>query len=512
MQLHNTLYSFLLLLASVSTVLGAAVESYDVSQRDSESEATTGKLVFAHFMIGIVSDRTSAAAFDDDMKRAKSYGIDAFALNIGTDPYTDTQLGYAYESAANNGMKVFLSFDFNWWNPSDATGVGSKIAQYASRPAQLKINGKVFVSSFAGDGLNVDQVRSTAGVDLFMAPNFHPGQGDFSKLDGALNWMAWPNDGRNKAPEGGVVISVIDGDSSYRSTIGDKSLISPASPWFSTHFGAEVSYSKNWVFPGDFLWYQRWNDILALAPQFVEIETWNDYGESHYIGPLSSPHTDDGGSKWVNDMPHSGWLEMSKPFIAAYKAGSESVSNYITDEKLIYWYRPTPRNINCDSTDTTMGPANNASGNYFNGRPNGWETLSDSVFVVSLLKSPGTVTVNSGGTHYSYDAPAGAAAFSVPMGIGAQAFGLNRNGKIVFSDTSLKQIVTKCVCGIYNFNAYVGTVPAGASDPLGSDGLANFENGLKVACAAQPSLPASPPATVAIFATGTPTPAPTSHI
>lgn len=203
---------------------------------------------------------------------------------------------------------------------------------------------------------------------------------------------------------------------------------------------------------------------------------------------------------------------MSKPFIAAYKAGSESVSNYITDEKLIYWYRPTPRNINCDSTDTTMGPANNASGNYFNGRPNGWETLSDSVFVVSLLKSPGIVTVNSGGTHYSYNAPAGAAAFSVPMGIGAQAFGLTRNGKTIFSDTSLKQIVTKCICGIYNFNAYVGTVPAGASDPLGSDGLANFENGLKVPCAAQPSLPASPPATVAIFATGTPTPAPTSHI
>lgn len=30
------------------------------------------------------------------------------------DPYTDTQLGYAYQSAANNDMKVFISFDFNW--------------------------------------------------------------------------------------------------------------------------------------------------------------------------------------------------------------------------------------------------------------------------------------------------------------------------------------------------------------------------------------------------------------
>jgi hypothetical protein len=75
-----------------------------------------------------------------------------------------------------------------------------------------------------------------------------------------------------------------------------------ASGWFSTHFGAEVSYSKNWVFPGDELWFNRWNDILTLSPNFVEIVTWNDYGESHYVAPLASPHTDDGASKWVMDM------------------------------------------------------------------------------------------------------------------------------------------------------------------------------------------------------------------
>jgi len=78
--------------------------------------------------------------------------------------------------------------------------------------------------------------------------------------------------------------------------------IAAVSAWFSTHYGSEVTYSKNWVFPSDLLWYNRWMDILTLAPQYVEIITWNDYGESHYIGPLSSPHYDDGNSKWVNDM------------------------------------------------------------------------------------------------------------------------------------------------------------------------------------------------------------------
>lgn len=46
------------------------------------------------------------------MKRAKALGIDAFALNIGTDSYSDTQLDFAYESAANNDMKVFISFEY----------------------------------------------------------------------------------------------------------------------------------------------------------------------------------------------------------------------------------------------------------------------------------------------------------------------------------------------------------------------------------------------------------------
>jgi hypothetical protein len=125
------------------------------------------------------------------MTRAKALGIDAFALNIGLDSYTDTQLGFAYDSAAANGMKVFISFDFNFYHPSsDAAAVGKKIAQYASHPAQLKVDGKIFASSFIGDGLDVAAMRSAAGVPVFWAPNFHPGSGsDFSALDGAFNWM-----------------------------------------------------------------------------------------------------------------------------------------------------------------------------------------------------------------------------------------------------------------------------------------------------------------------------------
>lgn len=103
------------------------------------------------------------------MKRAKSLGIDAFALNIGVDPYTDRQLQFAYDSATQNSMKVFLSFDFNWWSIGQAWAIGQKIAQYASKPAQLMVDDKVFVSSFAGDGLDVATMRAAAGKPLFFA-------------------------------------------------------------------------------------------------------------------------------------------------------------------------------------------------------------------------------------------------------------------------------------------------------------------------------------------------------
>ncbi|TDZ29080.1 Mutanase [Colletotrichum spinosum] len=439
------------------------------------------RLVFCHFMVGIVGARSSAGEYDADMQHAKAAGIDAFALNIGVDPYSETQLGLAYQSAANNGMKVFISFDFNWFGTDEASRVGRMIAKYASLPAQLIVDGKVFASSFAGDGLDVAAMRSAAGVDVFWAPNFNPEFGtDFSALDGALNWLGWPNNGRNKAPDASGNVSVEQGDAEYISALAGRDYIAPVSPWFFTHFGPEVPYSKNWVFPSDFLWYDRWREILSLQPRFLEIVTWNDYGESHYVGRLDSPHGDDGNSKWVYGFPHNGWLDMAEPFIAAFHDGASDPKSYIKEDKIVYWFRPTLKGVNCDATDTTMDDANNSSGNYFKGRPAGWETMKDEVFVVTLLTQPASLTIKVGGTTKTVRAPAGAAKFSVGMTPGTVSFSLTRKGQTTLSGTAGMQILDYCPCGIYNFNPYVGTIPSGEPDELLPAGYASISAGLKV--------------------------------
>ena len=144
---------------------------------------------------------------------------------------------------------------------------------------------------------------------------------------------------------------------------------------------------------------------------------------------------------------------MAKPFIEAYKDGSNSVDSYIRNDSVIYWYRPQMKSADCHTTDNCMTPIPN-NRNYFVGPPDGHEQVSDNVFIVTLLTEEAHVTVQSGTNSQDFDAPAGASATFVPMGVGQQTFKVTRKNADVLSGTSLKDIIDGCVCGLYNFNAY----------------------------------------------------------
>jgi hypothetical protein len=82
------------------------------------------------------------------------------------------------------------------------------------------------------------------------------------------------------------------------------------------------------------------------------------------VGPYDTPHTDDGSSKWAKDMPHDAMLEFAKPYIAAFKTGSSTP--IFEREMLVYWHRPTLKNVECDATDNCGS------------KPEGWEVSHNS--------------------------------------------------------------------------------------------------------------------------------------
>ncbi|GMF73179.1 unnamed protein product [Aspergillus oryzae] len=166
-----------------------------------------------------------------------------------------------------------------------------------------------------------------------------------------------------------------------------------------------------------------------------------DYGESHYIGPYSANHSDDGSSQWAAGMPHDAWRNLYKPYIKAYKSGA--MAPIIEQDELVYWYRPTPKNVACTNDPLPQ--------------PNGVNMLHDSVFVATMLTKPATLTVTSGSNPpVSIEVPAGIVTSNISMGVGVQKFSVARGGQSIMSGQGGLEI--KDNCRHWNYNVYTGSV------------------------------------------------------
>ncbi|KAJ5478790.1 hypothetical protein N7530_004299 [Penicillium desertorum] len=383
------LFSAVAILAHILPALAAPTLDSELSSQSED------KYVFAHFMAGIVKDY-QLEDWKEDMTTAQSIGIDAFALNCASiDSYTPTQLALAYEAAEQVNFKVFISFDFAYWTNGDTEKITEYMKQYAGHPAQMQYKGAAVVSTFVGDSFNWDAVKQNTPHPIYALPNLQ---------DPA------------------------------EATTGPAKSADAVSPWFSTHFN-----TKNWVFVCENLPTLRWEQMLSLQPDLIEIITWNDFGESHYIGPYSAHHSDDGSSQWAVNMPHDGWRNLFKPYIAAYKSGSKAPT--VETDEVVYWYRPTPKGVVCTG-DTLSAPM-------------GADMLSDSIFIATMLTSPATLTVQSGN-----NAPVD---IEVPAGIvTSNSFKVARGGHTILSGQGGLDVKDSCVH--YNFNVYVGSITGGGGD------------------------------------------------
>lgn len=78
--------------------------------------------------------------------------------------------------------------------------------------------------------------------------------------DGLFSWAAWPH-GNTRKMDPGL-------DASYRHFLGNRPYMVAVSPWFYTNL---PTWNKNWAWKGDDLWNDRWNEILQIRPEYVQI-------------------------------------------------------------------------------------------------------------------------------------------------------------------------------------------------------------------------------------------------
>ena len=83
-----------------------------------------------------------------------------------------------------------------------------------------------------------------------------------------------------------------------------------------------IDASQNWYRRGEANLKYRFGQVLAMQPDFVELQTWNDAGESHYMGnSWPEPISGTAEGAYTENYNHTGYQEILPAFIKAYKAG-----------------------------------------------------------------------------------------------------------------------------------------------------------------------------------------------
>ncbi|GAB1517784.1 hypothetical protein RhiTH_000834 [Rhizoctonia solani] len=403
--------------------------------------------VFAHFMAQN-SYSYSQGDWANDINTAAGIGIDGFVLNLAGFDWEADRINKAYAAAEQRGsFSFFYSFDMGYsvWDISRMT---TQITAHASSPRTYRWNGKVLVSTYGGSDRGDafwSQLKTScadAGVQIVFAPAFTDYRnpdgasglvGKFSSIDGFFNWWSWPEDN-------GQLLTTVS-DLAFKNAIKQSRsgpYIMSVSPWQFKEMGG----TQNWVQLSDTLWDYRWKQAINdVKPDIVEIVTWNDYAESHYIGDINpNVYLDPTVSQYVNGFVHAPWRIVADYYIKWYKSGSAPA---VGKDQVVFWYRNHPKGVSCSQGD----------------RPRNSQYPVDAVFALALLTSPATVTLDIGSKHFQWNAPAGSSMGSVPFppeDTQIPYIQIIRNG-IKVKDGHGSTYVTNS-CPIYNFNPFVGVI------------------------------------------------------
>ncbi|KAK8069465.1 carbohydrate-binding module family 24 protein [Apiospora phragmitis] len=394
------------------------------------------KSVFAHYMVGNVASFSQADWAKDIQLAQDSEGV---------------------RGGRGAELQALLLLRLRGRGPWDKGVVTNYIKQYKTSPAYFLRDGRPLVSTFEGTGNTGDWPGIKSDTNAFFMPDYSSlgaqGAAAAPGVDGLFSWDAWPVGASDKS-------SQVDKD--YVSQLGGKPYMMPVSPWFFTNL---PNYNKNRLWRGDDLWYDRWQQVLDVNPDYVEIITWNDYGESHYIGPLYpalygvfGPNAGNAPYNYVEDMPHDGWRAFLPYIIQKYKMGSAPADK----EGLVTWYRTQPARA-CD----TGGTAGNAD---YEPTVAPYDVVQDKIFFSALLNSAADVTVSVNGVNLP-----GASWRNTPAGgsgiyHGSVAYNGNRGAVVVtvsrsggrVAQVQGASITDDCKGRAENWNAWVGSAGSGA--------------------------------------------------
>jgi glucan endo-1,3-alpha-glucosidase len=444
--------------------------------------------VFAHFMVQNAW-AYNQAQWKADMQSAKSIGIDAFAMNwMPPDcqsglSWQESRIDDAYKAAEEVGFKITHSFDMSWtecnnggyWN---TTYMADVLQKHASSKATYRWNSNMLVTTYGGDAvqqygnlffadlklkmrLSGNAISFTPALTTYSTKAQTDAEGaayemiqDFPTTDGYFNWQAWPMSNN--------INNTCTPDEAFQYQMKKAGKTGPyimaVSPWQFKDLD-NGSGSDAWVAPGDWLFVKRLEAIAQqdVKPDIIELLTWNDWCESHYLRDLpgnSTSATDyadlSSMQAYVAGQNHSPWRIITKFYISWWKNGKQPE---ITEDQVVFWYRVHAKDAQC----------NQGSANIRNS-----DMLEDAVFAWAAVTKDSTISMSLGSnTYYNFDADAsGPALGSIPfpkqLNGDRPIVAIMQDGKTAYYGEGSKPVTSWC--STKNFNPVVNLVGQGSDN------------------------------------------------
>jgi hypothetical protein len=417
------------------------------------------KKVFAHYMVCIPTygGDSKVADYQREIRAAQAAGIDGFALNCGgwtlREPHYKKRAQLIYQAAKElgTGFTLFISADYASGLTSDETR--DMVETFRTHPNQFLHKGKPVLSTFGGGRVQTEFVRKefTGDRAICYVPFYYPTPAaempkqvqvdqvfrDFGdSLDGFFHF------GAAGTPE---QITASNQLLAQKWLGAGKLFMASVTPYYRGLGGNYRVYEAR-GFEG---LAQQWEGAIRDSATWVEIVTWNDWGEASYVAPFGAPfQTRHWGNHWGPMLSHAAFLDASRYYIAWFKTG---VRPAIKEDAAYYFYR-----THFQSASGIKKPGDKE---HTLARPGGADKLADDVFVTLFLTAPAQFTIFSGSTNATFNVAAGIQHLALPFAPGPQRFVLTRGGETVIDKVGEQEISATDAWG--NFNLF-----AGAAKPL----------------------------------------------
>jgi hypothetical protein len=208
------------------------------------------------------------------------------------------------------------------------------------------------VSTFGGESVPDSQWKSFKSKvgNVLVIPGFY--QADPSttfnnreSIDGVFNWNSWLPSTAGK----GIVSTKDDKAFQSQAKAASKLFMMGISPIQFKHLDS----TNNWYRRGEDNLEYRFGQALDLQPDMLELQTWNDAGEGHYMGNVwdepmtSSPNI----QALVKDRDHKGYWQVLPAFIKAWKNGDKTTANMQptngTTIQGVFWHHTLTVDADC---------------------------------------------------------------------------------------------------------------------------------------------------------------------